>query len=356
LLVAASLFCFSGSSEAAAPSPATTVVRSAGGLGLGSTIDLIAERAFLTGFDSGTEVRIPASGQQVVAHLEWRVDGAGAPVEVSVRALLDGAVVCSTTSEVVPGSQATTFCSESQTIATGGHILRWELDFTGTIQETREGNNAIRHIWRTGGGVDLVAQRAFLRTGRGSGDELPAPNPGETVYFHVSWRAVGFPVGADVTLRSRIDGNDFCAGSIEPQPTFMTTWCSEAWQVTAAPSHTLEWELDPNDEIAETNELNNVVDHTWLLDVSSTPTRTATRIATQTPPPSPTRTRTVGGEFPPGDADCSLSVGANDLLLAVLGVSIEGCDNADCDRDGDVDRDDVECAIGCLFGQCPIAP
>ena len=41
--------------------------------------------------------------------------------------------------------------------------------------------------------------------------------------------------------------------------------------------------------------------------------------------------------------------------MSALGGASQ-CDNDDCDRDGDADADDVECAAGCIFGICPVPP
>jgi len=61
------------------------------------------------------------------------------------------------------------------------------------------------------------------------------------------------------------------------------------------------------------------------------------------------------GFFPRGDADCSADVVAADLplgLRAIGGSSV--CDNDDCDRDGEVTAADIDCAVHCLFGDCPV--
>ena len=61
--------------------------------------------------------------------------------------------------------------------------------------------------------------------------------------------------------------------------------------------------------------------------------------------------------FPRGDADCTQLVTAADVVasLRALGGASD-CGNSDCDRDGTVTRDDVGCALGCAFGECPVPP
>lgn len=71
---------------------------------------------------------------------------------------------------------------------------------------------------------------------------------------------------------------------------------------------------------------------------------------------SPTRS-TAQGVFARGDADCSLTVTAADVVGSLRGLgSAGGCGNADCDRDGSVTREDVGCTVGCAFGECPVPP
>jgi hypothetical protein len=56
-----------------------------------------------------------------------------------------------------------------------------------------------------------------------------------------------------------------------------------------------------------------------------------------------------------GDADCSVGLGAADVVASVAGVGGQSrCGNDDCERDGDVDAADVACAARCLFGRCPV--
>lgn len=58
-----------------------------------------------------------------------------------------------------------------------------------------------------------------------------------------------------------------------------------------------------------------------------------------------------------GDADCDLNHTASDLVATVADLGGEDrCANGDCDRDGDRDAADIDCALGCLFGVCPIPP
>lgn len=56
-----------------------------------------------------------------------------------------------------------------------------------------------------------------------------------------------------------------------------------------------------------------------------------------------------------GDATCSTSLGAVDIVATILALNGESaCDNDDCDRDGVIGAADVECATRCLFGACPV--
>lgn len=61
------------------------------------------------------------------------------------------------------------------------------------------------------------------------------------------------------------------------------------------------------------------------------------------------------GFFPRGDATCSINISAADISAEVRSLrGASSCGNDDCDRDGTVAASDVSCAIGCLFGECPV--
>jgi hypothetical protein len=248
-----------------------------------------------------------------------------------------------------------------------------------------------------GNGLDVEAERAYMRTGGGEGAEVPVPSAGQQVVFHVDWRVNGNGAPATIGLHAVLDGDLFCSTTASVSgPDLFTTFCNAAWIATGG-THTLRWTLDATDAVDEPNEVNNTALVMWstgnpTATVSSSdapgPTRTATPALPDTPPPTqvlpsptpgaspthaPAASPTSIAETPPptatnppgvvdhayarGDANCSVLRSAADVvaqLVALGGDTI--CDNDDCDLDGDVDADDVDCAARCLFGSCPVPP
>lgn len=62
------------------------------------------------------------------------------------------------------------------------------------------------------------------------------------------------------------------------------------------------------------------------------------------------------GFFPRGDANCSLASTAADAVAVSRSAGGSVCDNDDCNRDGVIDDDDIDCGIQCLFDECPTPP
>jgi hypothetical protein len=59
--------------------------------------------------------------------------------------------------------------------------------------------------------------------------------------------------------------------------------------------------------------------------------------------------------YPRGDADCSLTVSAVDMVAEVRAFgNTSTCGNDDCDRDGALTPADATCVASCLFDECPI--
>ncbi len=364
---------------------ATSVLRESPATGAASGLvfagDVEAERAYLrTGGNSGATVTTPAAGQQVVFHLDWNVTGNRGPIQLAVRAVRDGQTFCATVATASPGDLVTTFCNAPWTATSGAHTLRWELDYTELIDETDEGNNSATRAWRTGTELDLAAERAFLRTGPNTGAEVLAPVVGQNVYVHLAWRAIGVPSDLAIPLRAAIDGATICSGTLTVGAVDQTSWCNTPWQASAG-EHLLVFELDPGDVIAESIESNNLAQHLWVsgavpsptiapsptgsptqpsetpIPPTATPPRTSTPTAVVASSPSPTLGSGPFDVFERGDGNCSLATTAADVVAHLAGLGGASlCDNDDCDRDGDVDPDDVACAAGCLFGPCPVPP
>ncbi len=61
------------------------------------------------------------------------------------------------------------------------------------------------------------------------------------------------------------------------------------------------------------------------------------------------------GFYRRGDATCSLSLSAVDLVATIRGLGgTSACGNDDCDRDGVLTAADIACTAGCVFDSCPI--
>src|ERR1022692_960607 len=121
--------------------------------------------------------------------------------------------------------------------------------------------------------VDIVALRAYLKTASAAGSaEVSSPAPGQTVFFAVDLQITG--PGTPITLSDRalLDGAVFtvngipCAGSFSnvAATNGATITCGQGWVATAG-THTLEWDLDPNNSVAETNESNNTAMVTFTV-------------------------------------------------------------------------------------------
>ena len=117
------------------------------------------------------------------------------------------------------------------------------------------------------GSVDIVAQRAYLRTATGGqGNEVAAPAVGQTVYFHVDFGLAGATAAVDVSRRSVIDGQNFCSTTESTAAGSYFAWCTNGWTATAG-DHTLRWDFDYDNTVAETDESNN--SETWAWTSSS---------------------------------------------------------------------------------------
>ena len=342
------------------------------GAGFGAW-DLVADRAYLATSPGGPEVSIPALGQRVYLQGDWFVDGAGPSGTYSLRARLDGVPYCLGSVALEAGGFTIT-CDDGWVATAGTHTLTWEIDYTNVVAESDETNNVTSRTW--GAGLDIVAQRAFMRTAPNGGVEVEAPAAGQPVYVHVEIGVSGASRNIDASLRASIDGGSWCSGELPLQPGSNVVWCPAAW--TGLPgTHTLAWIVDAGDAISEVDETNNLATASWQAPTQptpdtpkpDTPTRSPTPVgtspspATSTPTSEATATRTpfptpsgpLQGSFGRGDSDCSLTIAAADVTSAIRALAGESrCGNDDCDRDGVVSADDADCAARCIFGGCPV--
>lgn len=296
------------------------------GLAAGGTaqVNVVAERVFLGTQPGGDqEVAVPAVGQEVFVHVAYRVAGATVPVVAEVRALIDGVVHCIGDVSLQPGDTFRVWCQNGWLATAGQHTLRWELDSGNVVAETNETDNAAEASFTVPAPViDAVAERAYLRTGPGTGGEVPLPAVGQEVFFQLDYRLSGATQAIRASIRALIDGGQHCGGAVDLFPGGTNqAWCTNVWAASAG-VHTLVWQVDTANEIAESNEQNN----------------TATSVF-------------YAGEGP-GDANCDGAVSAADLTRAVTLLIAEtrsDCGHEDADENDVVDERDLDATIAALF-------
>jgi len=252
-----------GGDFAAAPGTGEAVgPRLADALSTTDGVDLEAVRAFLrTGAGTGTDVTVPTVGQAVYLTLRYRVVGPGQAISVSARALIDGTEQCRGTSDATPNTYDR-WCNTAWQATAGAHTLRWELDYDNRVAESNEGNNAASTSWTTGTGLDLQAERTYLRTAKNSGDQVTSPQVGQTVYFHFDYAVTAPGTTSPIGLRALLDGAVACSGTHDGRAGAWVQWCADPWVATGG-AHTLRWELDFSNAFAEADEDNNAATASW---------------------------------------------------------------------------------------------
>jgi CARDB len=228
-------------------------------------VDINVTRAYVrtAAGGAGNEVAAPAVGQTVYFHVDFSVTGTTNAVSVSRRALIDGEDFCGSTESTTAGDYLA-WCNTGWTATAGDHTLRWDFDYDNTVAESDETNNSATAMWTSSVvSADLVANRAFLKTmNGGDGDEVSTPAVGQTVFFYVDLTVAGPDSGVMVDRRALIDGEEFCNFTSTLQPGDYFSWCINGWTATAG-SHTLRWDLDFNNAVAEDDENNNSVSTTF---------------------------------------------------------------------------------------------
>jgi subtilisin family serine protease len=218
--------------------------------------DILAQRSYLmTGAGlSGSEVNPPTVGQTVYLYADYQVTAPSA-IAVTQRATLDGSSYCSGSFTQGSGFYYV-YCNAAWTATVGTHTLQWTLDYNNSIAETNENNNSASATFTPAAGVDIVAQRAYLRTAAaGGGIESDPPAAGQVVYFYTDYQ-VNTSSSVTVTQRALLDGSAYCTGSSPLSSGLYYAYCNSGWTATAG-AHTLQWDLDYNNTLAETNEGNN---------------------------------------------------------------------------------------------------
>jgi hypothetical protein len=292
-------------------------------------VDLEAQRAYLrtAAGGQGNDVTTPEVGQTIYFYVDFSIVGAGDAVVSSRRAVLDGETYCSFTSTSAPGNYFA-WCNDGWTATPGDHTLQWDLDYDNMLTESDENNNSTLVTWTSEptGGIDIEAQRAYLNTMPASaGDEVTTPTAGQAVYFHLAYRIVGSGGAVPVDRRAVLDGEPFCTFSTMSMPGGYLTWCVDAWTAVAG-THTLEWDLDFDDMVAETDETNNSVSTMW----------------------------TTGGETCGGDCNGDGAVQVDDLISMVNDALNDTllCAIGDTNDDGSIDIDDIVVSVNHALTGC----
>ena len=307
---------------------ATTATWASGEAG---QVDLEAQRAYLrtAAGGQGNEISVPVVGQMVYFHVDFRIIGSGAAVTADRRALLDAQTFCSFAGTSAPGDYFA-WCNDGWTATAGSHTLRWDLDFNNSVAESNENNNSASTMWTSApaGSVDLEAQRAYLNTkAGGAGDEVTTPAVGQTVYFHLDFRVIGPGDAVVADRRALLDGQAFCNFTGTSTPGDYFAWCNDGWAATAG-IHTLRWDLDFSNMVAESNEDNNSVSTTWTSGAS-----------------------TCGG-----DCNGNNEVTVNELIvmdnIALGNANVSTCTAGDANGDGEITVNEIVAAVNRALHGC----
>ena len=132
-----------------------------------------------------------------------------------------------------------------------------------------------------GAGVDIAATRAYLRTSNyhytpEDPQEVPTPAVGQGVYFHIDFVLSGNASPLEISHRAVIDGVTHCSFSPTLTANPYVSWCDNVWIATTG-THTLQWDLDYTNTVAETDESNNSASKTFTSSRDIAATRTFLR-------------------------------------------------------------------------------
>jgi hypothetical protein len=193
--------------------------------------------------------------------------------------------------------------------------------------ETDETNNVAEFTFIVAD-VDLVAERAYLRTGAGEGDEVQAPTPGQAVFLHVDYQLNGTDAAVAVDVRALIDDEVWCFGTVELDPGANGVLCQNEWVATSG-DHVLRWEFDYPNFVTETDETNNTA----------------------------TLSFHVGGATGcTGDCNGDGVVATDELVRAIqilLGLDdLSHCEALDADNNGNAALDEAVLAVDNAINEC----
>jgi CARDB protein len=111
--------------------------------------------------------------------------------------------------------------------------------------------------------LDLEAQVAYLRAAAGGeGAIIGSPAIGAQVFLYVDYTLSGTDMPVTAQSRAVLDGTTLCGGETQFQPGAFALFCTGAWTATPG-QHTLRWEFDFDNAVAESNETNNAAEFTF---------------------------------------------------------------------------------------------
>ncbi len=241
----------------------------------GVSLDLVAERVYLKD-SNGNEIGVPAVGQSVYFYADWRCDGSGTTPVFRAEFRLDGSLWSYGEGTATGGYGYTSNSNIPWTATAGTHTLERILDVNNTVTENSEINNVASKTWNSTG-WDLVADRVYLKDS--AGIEVGTPALGQTIYFYSDWHCDGSGTSASFRAEFKLDGSLYAywTGTADGGHHYISN-ANSPWTATSG-SHTLEWILDTNANISESNENNNlatksstttgwdlVADRVYLLD------------------------------------------------------------------------------------------
>ncbi|HEY1206849.1 MAG TPA: hypothetical protein VGF05_19320, partial [Bryobacteraceae bacterium] len=101
--------------------------------------------------------------------------------------------------------------------------------------------------------LDIIALTAYMDTSAGgTGSVVSAPSVGQTVYLTLDWELTGASGSMDVSEEAILDGTTYCTGDLAATNALWTSWCPTGWVATAG-SHTIEFALNYDDSVVESN-------------------------------------------------------------------------------------------------------
>jgi len=231
-------------------------------VGSRAAVDIDARRTYLrTGFFEGAEVRQPTPGQVVYLHLDYRVTGTQQPLAADVVAFADNQPLCFGVVELETGSVTTLACPQPWEASAGAHVIGAVVDQPNALPEASEDNNfsIVELAVRAPTDIDFEVLRALLRA-TPFGEEVASPVCGEAVYLHFDLRLNGTTASVTPRFNVLIDGRPQCFGLIQLNGEIDSSFhCVGPWMASPG-RHTLRVELDPMNDIRETDERNNAVE------------------------------------------------------------------------------------------------